>query len=191
MPRLQLRVRCLSRGEALDDELEGSRLRELIVGAVARGGAPVVAVVVRAERVEIIGLEPLQQAGIAVPMFLAGLSRSEAEGAGAAEAVGLMGVVSVSQAPAGQPPSGAPPAPMAIAFLEWSDCRWWSWRAAVDRAAGAVLEDTQVLTRAADGDPLPQGLGRWWSLGRRVGARVRLGPVEQQPPAAEASNLVH
>lgn len=187
MPRLQLRMRCLPRGEALaDDEHEGNRLRELVVGAVERGGAPLVGVCLRSDRLDILALQSLQEARIPLPMFLAGLSRSEAEGAGAVEAVGLMGVVAVRAEPA-----GPPPAPMALAFLEWSDCRWWSWRAPVDREARVVLDDNEVVTRAVDGDPLPRGLGRWWSLGRRTGARVRIGPVERRDPAIEASPLVH
>lgn len=189
MVRLQLRMRTLPRGEPLDDQAEGLRLVELVTQSVERGGAPLVGVVLRGDRLDILGLEVLKEARVGLNWLLAGMTASEQEGVGPVEAVGLMGIVRVrtSPTPPGEPP---PPAvPMAIAFLEWEDCRWWFWRAPIDVNQERVLTDTQVITRAEDGDPLPNQLGRWWSLARRRRMRLRLdGP---EPLAEPSSPLVH
>jgi hypothetical protein len=81
-----------------------------------------------------------------------------------------------------------PGAPVALAFLEWPDCRWWHWRTLLD-GEGRAVPDSDTIRRAIDGDPLPGGLGRWWSQSRRAGTVVRYGPVD--PPATSASPLVH
>ncbi|MEQ1507867.1 MAG: hypothetical protein ABMB14_36905, partial [Myxococcota bacterium] len=119
-----------------------------------------------------------------VPLFLAGLSRSggagDEGGLGPALAVGLAGRF-VYRA------RGVGPSPVGLVFLEWPDCRWWSWRVVLD-GAGAPVADSESRYCAVDGDALPGGLGRWWSLGRRSGRTVRYGDVV---PAPTASALVH
>lgn len=183
MPRFQLRLRASPRGEALDDDGEGQRLVELVCRAVAAGGAPIVGVAVRVDRVDIVELPPGGE--LPLPLLLAGLTRSTADGAGPVEAVGVMGVAAKR--------AGEGTAPLAVVFLEWSDCRWWSWRAAVDASERQVRLDTAVVNRAVDGDPLPGRLGRWWSLGRRRGMSVHLSGPPDGPlvPGPETSLLVH
>jgi hypothetical protein len=132
-----------------------------------------------------VDLLPVVRARIPVPAFLAGLTRSRGEGDAEALAVGLAGRFLVRRRSDPQR-SGAP---VALAFLEWPDNAWWHWRALLD-ADGAIREDTVTLTRALDGDPLPESLGRWWSLGRRMGYQVQYGPVRRAEPQ-RVSEIVH
>jgi hypothetical protein len=179
MHPLRLRVRLLARRPS-DDDAEGEHLASLVRSAVERGAAAPIAVVIRAERTELIELRPVVEAGVPLPMFVAGLTRSEPEGFGLPLAVGLAG-----RFRAWTPTGGAP---VALAFLEWPDCRWWQWRAVVD-AAGRLVPDSETRHRAVDGDGLAGGLGRWWSAGRRRGNVVRFSLPD--PPAVQVSSLVH
>lgn len=180
MQHLRLRVRVLTRRPADDDDDEGEHLVSLVTDALGRGGAGAVAVVVRAERTELVEARGVVEAGLSLPMFLAGLTRSEPEGQGLPCAVGLAGRFRLVRSGGG--------APVALAFLEWPDCRWWQWRGVLD-ARGALVPEGETRRRAIDGDSLEGGLGRWWSLGRRHGGVVRFGPAIA--PATEASSLVH
>lgn len=182
MQHLRLRVRVLDRRPHADDEEEGRFLAELVRGALDRGGAAPVAVVVRASRTELVGLHGVADRGVTVPAFLAGLCASEPPGHARPLAVGVAGRFLVRRP---DEPAGAP---VGIAFLEWPDCRWWQWRTLLD-GDGRAVPDSETIRRAVDGDPLPGGLGRWWSQSRRSGAVVRYGPVE--PPSVAASPLVH
>lgn len=186
MASLQLRVHLLKAPPPLEDDALGEHLVGLVRDAAVRGAAPPVAVVVRPERTELLELGGLAGSGLSVPMLLAGLSRSAPEGVGAPVAIGVLGRF-LYRAP-GAPPG--PGAPVALAFLEWPDCRWWHWRVALD-ASGGPRDDTELRLRAVDGDALPNGLGRWWSLGRRSGAVIRYGPPRPAAPPVAASPLVH
>ena len=68
----------------------------------------------------------------------------------------------------------APGVPMAICFIEWPDNRWWFFKALVDPENAQIREDTAVILRAVEGDPMPGRLGRWWALGRRAGMHLHL-----------------
>lgn len=173
------------------DDAEGEHLAAVVRGAVASGHAAPVAVVVREARIELVELGPALRARVPVPMFVAGLTRSQPEGQSQPIAIGLAGRFSfrpaseLGSAPRRPPAPHPPPAQVALAFLEWSDNRWWHWRATVDGPT-SLAPDSEVVRRAIDGDALPNGLGRWWSLARRTGATVRFGPpaprTEQGPP---------
>ncbi|MCB9678441.1 MAG: hypothetical protein H6737_25295 [Alphaproteobacteria bacterium] len=170
MQQLQVPIQTLSRDTLVlnDDEL-GEALVELVRAAVPRRTAPAVATVARPERIDVIGLQPLAAHRIPVNGFIAGLTRAEVgPDVGDARAVGVMGTVQVRNAP------DAPSVPMAVVFLEWPDCRWWLWRALVDPGTATIKEGTEVRTRAVDGDAMPVGFGRWWSLGRRTGVKVTI-----------------
>jgi len=177
MPKLRLTLRCLERTENLPDEEEGSRLSGMVRRAVEKGRAPVVAVALREDRLDLISLGPVIQAKVPVKRFIAGLTRSTADGAGMVDAVGVIGVVKAQR-------KGGTAVPMAMAFLEWPDGRWWHWRALIDPDSQGILDDSEILNRAIDGDPLPNDFGRWWSLGRRSKVAVHLSKVEM-PPALE------
>ncbi|MBA2321289.1 MAG: hypothetical protein H0V89_09050, partial [Deltaproteobacteria bacterium] len=71
-----------------DDEALGTALVGLVERAVARGGAPPAAAVVREGEIDLVRLENVPQ----VPRFVAALSRSTRGELGAPEAVGLVGM---------------------------------------------------------------------------------------------------
>lgn len=198
MRTLQIRIHTLS--PAPDPSSEVERLRTLVQGAVARASAAPSAVVVRPGGTEIIELRPIAAARLSLPLFLAGLTRSERQGGGTSGpplAVGLVGQFRLRRGPARAEAARAEAAraetadgvPVALAFLEWPDCRWWQWQALLD-GERALLQETEVIRRAEDGDPLPSGLGRWWSLGRRSGVRVRYSARAPEPAPLE-STLIH
>lgn len=180
MQPLRLRIRMIAR-RPTDDEGEGEHLVSLVTDALSKGDAGAVAVVIRAERTELVELRGVIEAGVPLPMFLGGLTRSEPEGQGLPLAIGLAGRFRMSGPNGGGSPVG-------LVFLEWPDCRWWQWRVVLD-ASGKVVPDTETRRRAVDGDSLAGGLGRWWSVGRRTGNVVRFGPAEV--PSAQVSSLVH
>jgi hypothetical protein len=72
MQQLRLRLQVLERRPIDDDEREGRFLADLVRGALERGQAGPVAVVVRDRRTELIGLQGVVERRIAVPSFLAG-----------------------------------------------------------------------------------------------------------------------
>ncbi len=167
---MRLRVQRLPRpapeeGTA-DDERLGAWLAGLVRDALARGTAGPVAVVIRDTRVELIALSG---SGVDLDRFLAGLSASVVEGE-PARAVGVAGRFLLRRA------GDRVGAPVALAFLELPDCRWWSWRLLLD-AEGRALPDGEQQTSASAGDALQPGLGRWWSLQRRTGIQVTFGPL--------------
>lgn len=166
------------------DEQEGRALVSLVRQALERGGGAV-AVVVRPDRTELIDLRSVVESRIPVPLFLAGLTRSAPEGQRLPLAVGIAGKF-VSRRT-----GDAPGVPVGVVFLEWADCRWWHWRVVLG-ADGRPLQEGETVWRAVDGDPLPPGLGRWWSLGRRTGNVVQYGPIDPDDPDRQpASPLVH
>lgn len=181
MPTHRIRIGSLPRGEPLSDEGEGLRLRDLLLRALSRGQAPPVAVALRARRVDLVDLRDAAATGMTLEAFLAGLTRAEVPDDGPPEAVGVLGAF--------RPRDGG--VPVALAFLEWADCRWWCWRAALAAAGGGVRDDTVTVRSAVEGDRLPDGLGRWWSLGRRTGARVALRPAGDDEAPLDAPPLVH
>ena len=65
-----------------DDDTRGDHLRKLVVDALGKGGAPPTGVVWRRDRLDLMSLQPVAEKRIALPMLLAGLSRSTAEDAG-------------------------------------------------------------------------------------------------------------
>jgi hypothetical protein len=160
---VQVRVHSVGRpAEAQDDDdALGERLVALVRDAMTRGGAPPAAVVVTGERVDVVPLAPVVEAKMSPAAFLAGLTRHPI-GGGTAEAVGLIGTFRVHRAPED------PGVPIVMVFLEWTDCRWWQWRALLETGdLRALRPDTETLLRATDGTAKPARLGGWWSLGRR------------------------
>ncbi len=176
---MRLRVRRLQRRpDTIDDDAEGLQLVTLVRRALQGGAAPTVAVVIRAQGVDIVELAPLIRAGASLKRFLAALSRSTAPG-GPPEAVGVIGRVRSRDS------SSGPRVPEAMVFLEWSDCRWWHWRALLESDGLTLRDGTETVRSAVEGDRMPPGIGRWWSLGRRLGLKAQLTPV------AETSSVVH
>ena len=178
MEQLRLRVRIVQRPPS-DERDEVEPLIELARAALrarAGGGA---GVIVRPERYDLVDLAGIGR--VPLPYFVAGLSRSTTEGAGPVLAVGVVGRFLARR-------RGQDPLPVAVAFLEWPDCRWTMWQVLVD-ASGDEVQDTEIRRSARDGDALPDGLGRWWSLGRRTRAVVTFGPSVR--PFQQSSDVVH
>ena len=142
-----------------------------------QGPAPAAVVVRDDATVDLIPLSPALVRDSPLPMLLAGLSRSVLEDR-AAIAVGVIGRFRMER----RTPSGTVGVPVLLSFLEWSDCRWVSWRLVLG-ADDQPVDDGESWHRAADGDPLPAGLGRWWSLGRRTGATLHLTKPTTPPEA--------
>jgi hypothetical protein len=90
----------------------------------------------------------------------------------------------------GVPASDGPGVPVGVVFLEWADCRWWHWRAVLG-ADGRPLEGGETLWRAVDGDALPTGVGRWWSLGRLSGNVVQYAAPDADDLDDRPSPVVH
>ena len=174
---IQMQTLYRSESEETDDEI-GRSLTELVGNALDRGKAPSSAVVVRADRIDIIPLGVLIRSRIHVGAFLGGLSRSELAGAGPILCVGVMGRFTWRRHPSDDG------MPVGMVFLEWSDGRWWHWRAICGTELGSVIEDTATLDKAADGLPKPSSLGGWWSLGRRRNLNVKLAPRAKADPKA-------
>ncbi len=191
MQSLRVRVQTIERAPAASVAEEGEFLAGLVRRSLLPGGeggeerqlAPV-AVAVRGDRTELLDLRPLVKGRVRPSSFLAGLSRSGGTTAGWPRAVGLAGRF---QLRAGE---HAAPVSVALAFLEWPDCRWWHWQVLLD-ADGQPLEHAEIRRAAEAGDPLPSGLGRWWSLGRRAGMRIRYRPVPVPQLDPIASPHVH
>ena len=154
------------------DDAAGAAAVDAVRVAMGKGGAPPVALVVRGPRLDLFPLAHAREAGTSPALFVAGLSRSSLVGASDVDAVGVAGVFNW------RPDRASAPAPVALVCLEWSDCRWWSWRALLSAGGPpAILEETETRQRAVDGDAKPAGLGGWWSLGRRRRMSMRLDPM--------------
>lgn len=170
--QLRLAVRTLYGATGADDDALGDRLVDLVRTGVRRGQAPAVAVCVRDDRVDLLALGALAEAKVPPGPFLAGLTRSELAGSGPPLAVGVMGTFQLRRRP------GDAGVPVALVFLEWADCRWWQWQTLIEASGRGLREETEVVARATDGDPKPNRLGGWWSLGRRRAMSVRLERTE-------------
>jgi hypothetical protein len=167
----------------LSDEALGQELAERVRKAVERRQAPTVALIARPERLDFVGLRTVVEEQLPVQRFIAGLTRAHVDAVGAASAVGVMGTVGA------RTPDGSGRVPMAVVFLEWPDCRWWYWRALVDPVEQVLRADTETVRRAVDGDPLPSGFGRWWTVGRHLRRSLRFDGWP--PEVADGAAMVH
>lgn len=161
--QVRLNIRTLLPREPGDDDAVGAQLVAAVHRAVQKGAAPPVVLTVRDERIDLFQTQQIVKASMPVDVFLAGLSRSEAPGGGL-HCVGVMGTFTRKDRPGVK---------QVMVFLEWEDCRWWLWRGLLD-ADGALLDQTETVLRAIDGDTKPMRIGGWWSLGRRRGMAGRL-----------------
>lgn len=159
-------VQSLALPVPIDDEALARHLVERVRYNLAKNGsAPGVAVAVLPGRADLFPLAQVGENWREFSYFLASLSRAEIQGDPPVAAVGVMGRFS------GTAPTGTP-LDTAMVFLEWSDCRWWHWQMAL--TPGGRATDSESWFSAQDGDSLPPGLGRWWSLGRRRQFGLRL-----------------
>jgi hypothetical protein len=166
------------------DEPTHHQLVDVLLKGVARGAAPPVGVVVRSSVVHLVDMRGAQQAKVPAGRLLAGLTHARFdESLDQPEAVGLLGTFRVRRH------RDDPGALVVQTFLEWSDCRWWQWRALLD-AEGGILEGSEAELSAVQGDPLPRGLGRWWSTARRHNLSLHLRRQAPTPPVS-TSQMVH
>lgn len=183
MASLQLRIHSSRwEGADLDDDALGEHLVGLVRDNLGAGGrAPGVALAVRRGEIDLLPLDSVREAGIPMERFLAALTRARFEDRAPVDAVGLLGSFTARAARPGARPS----APVVMAFLEWTDCRWWQWRALVD-ADYQLLAESETRRAAIEGDAKPRGLGGWWSLGRRARPSMDLRRVRpERPPVQE------
>ncbi len=175
MPQYPIRLHSIASSVAAhdDDDRLGESLVDVCRSAVERRSAPSSALVVRTDRVDVIPLKQLQQQKLHVPRFIAGMTVASLPDRAPSDvlAVGLIG--SFERRLASQPG----PVPVAMVFIEWTDCRWWHWHALVHPDDRIVLDATETVRSASEGDAKPPGLGGWWSLGRRSNMSVKLDPV--------------
>ena len=166
-----MKVRSLYRRPSDSSVDTPRRLADLVRLALEKGGAPSVAVILREERVDLLPLKPVVDAGVGVPVFLAGLSQSETAGASDVLAVGVMGTFHLKRR------GDARGAPVAMVFLEWSDCSWWHWRGLIEADGRTLREDTQTVATASEGAAKP----------RNLGGLVESGPTPQdaRPPRSQ------
>ena len=186
MTRWSGRVRRVERRTTGDALAEGATLVPLVRG-LADEQVAWLAVVVRPSHLDLIDPRPLASDRTAVGRFLAGLTRS-VTAEGPALAVGLAGNLRVQVRMRTRSGHAVRGSPVGVAFLEAPDCDWWMWQRFL--GPGTEQIDPEQIRSGHHGDPLPPGLGRWWSLGRRTGVRVSLSQVAPSPPLG-TSPLVH
>jgi hypothetical protein len=169
MASFPIRVRAVPRDQLPTDDDLRTRLVRLVRDGLREGrGAPAV-IVVRERTVDQVDPTSALEGGVPIPALIAAMAGSSTLPGGVAVAVGIAGRLTFR-------PEGGEPHPVATVFLEWSDNRWWHWQARVD-AEGAIVEGSAVVRAAEAGQPLPDGLGRWWSEARRRGLRCQLAPI--------------
>lgn len=170
MNPFRLTVRSHARADIPADVGPERWLSSLVEAAVKAGTAGPAGVVLRERQIDVVELAGPRAAGIRTGWLLAGLTTTETQPGGRAEAVGVVGRHTRKH-------KGVD-VELAMVFLEWSDCSWWLWEARLD-ASGKALHGAPVVSCAAEGDALPPGIGRWWSAARRAGMRVELAAATQ------------
>jgi hypothetical protein len=168
---LRLRVHTAPRRDLFTDRDLGRHLVETVRASFPK--TPAAAVAVRPDRIEIVPLHGLIEQKQNPGRFIAGLTTT------GVDAVGLVGAFRYRPTPHERW------APIAMVFLEWTDCRWWQWRSLV--AGDRLMPDTETFAAAIEGDAKPGGLGGWWSQARREGLQLTVHAT----PDAPVAPLVH
>ncbi len=160
MSAIALKVQSIRRAdEPMSWEAEGRGLAEIVRRGLEGRGAPLVGVAVRRKHVDLIDLAPVQEAGVSLHQFLAGLCVQGKRRGRLPEAVGVLGVLPAEEASV-----------HALVFVEWPDGRWWHWSARLEEDWGGVVEGSVQVRSAEAGHSLPEGLGGWWARGRTLAA---------------------
>ena len=184
MSGLSLRIGLADRAPGPDEE-EGERLVTMVRDGMQRGVRGALGVAIRPERTEWFDLGAVVRQQVPVDGFLAALSRSTAPGHPAPLAVGLAGRFERRR--------GSRVLSVAVVFVEWADDRWWHWervlRESEPHASDDDDDELEQYARAIDGDPIPDGLGRWFVRGRRTKATLSFGELRR--PVVDGSHLVH
>lgn len=176
MSPVQLRVQTADRARLPGDGSVESLLTVSVARSLeAHGRLGTALVVVRPAVVELVTV--IAGGPIRTLELAAGLTTT-VTAAGPAEAVGLLGRVERG--------ARAGTKPVAVVFLEWPDCRWWMWECQLAEGGANLLLPTVRERAAIAGDPLPGGIGRFWTHGRRLRQAVKLSPIpptEGEPSA--------
>ena len=164
------------------DEPLARYLVQQVREAIPRKQAGPAVVMARGDRAEVIGIRELRGPDLPpTPDAIALMTRASFPDGAAVRAIGLMGVYGYRARPED------PAVPTALVFIEWTDGRWWQWRALIDPSDARLLTETETVLRAVDGLPRPNGLGGWWTRGRRLGGR----PVFRKQAPQQTSDVVH
>ena len=172
MDPIRFQVRSFPPRDVVDDDALGEQLVDLTLRAVARGSAPPVVACVRERRVDLFPAVEVVRAGFSPNWFAATLTRATPDDDGPVLAVGLLGTHQMRRR--GEQEG----VPIALVFLEWADCRWWSWRALVTADGRGLRDGSELRGRARDGVAKPARLGGWWSRGRRLNVTTHLDRTE-------------
>lgn len=167
--RVGARARRLEEFPREDDAL-GERLAEMVRSTLSRGVPPPAVVVLRSDRVELVDLRAVLDAGLSVHRFVAA-----AAGQGGVEAVALLAVVDLRE-------GGRAIGHTGLVFLEWPDNRWWQGYHLLSRAFKPLDDMPLVLRRAVDGQARPSGLGGWFSRARFERLSLRVSGIPGDGP---------
>jgi hypothetical protein len=161
-----------------------SRVRETLLSGRQVGASMLVQ---RSDTLDVVGVKKsVPGRRVVLPHLLAGLTSTWTPEGGRVEAIGVAGRFQLRRR--GQSPVG-----VALVFLEWEDCSWWHWQVLLD-AEGQPVEGSDTVRAARDGDPLPGGLGRWWTRARRHGIRMSMRRAESAPlthGGSSTDDIVH
>lgn len=179
MPSGTLRIWTVAREDWPADLDAGPWIAGRLADGLAEGSTTGLrGLVLRDAGLDLVDLDPWRDRPRNLHALLAGLTTTHT-GGGPARAVGLLGTGRRRQA------GGA--RAVGVVFLEWPDNAWWLWQVHRD-PDGRPIDGTALEQGARWGDPLPSGLGRWWSAARRRGLQARL--TRHDPPEA-AEHVVH
>lgn len=179
MPSGTLRIWTVAREDWPADLDAGPWVAGRLEAGLAEGASTGLrGLVLRDAGLDVVDVDDWRSQPRALHALLAGLTTTATEG-GPARAVGLLGT-GRRRHPAGD-------APVGVVFLEWPDNAWWLWQVNRD-PEGLPIPGTALEQGARWGDPLPAGLGRWWSAARRRGIQARL--TRHDPPDV-AQHVVH
>jgi hypothetical protein len=166
--RVQLRVQSFRRGDLpAHRSLESELLARLALDVDRGGPLGGAGLVVRERTVDRVDLGDAVARGLRVQAALGALARTTTDEGGAVEALGWFGRIEAPRS------VGSGRVACAAVFLEWEDCRWWLWTARLG-PGGVGWDLASVQERGAlEGDPLPAGLGRYWTWARRTRQPLR------------------
>lgn len=158
------------------DDALGRDLLGRVLRVVAKGSPPPALLLLFRDEIRFIYVGPLFAATRDHHRVIASFAGLED-----LEAIAILGRFTQRQ-------KGLEPRPLAGAFIEWPDGRWWaSWRP-LDEKGRPIPTDEEELLRAVDGRSRPGGLGGWFGRARFENLRAQLTPVPEPTVGDEPVN---
>jgi hypothetical protein len=179
MPGIRVRISVSPRVpefSAADDDVFGGQLLARVLRVLARGALPPAVLLLRADSVQVVYVQPLLAAARDPHRVLASLA-----GQPGVEAIAILGRFTQRQ-------KVGPARRLAGVFVEWANGRWWaSWRPITEEGRLIPSDEEEVL-RAVDDVPRPAGLGGWFARARFEGLSAEFTPTEAPQYAEEPVN---